>query len=1521
MMSINWQNLRPWSGSQNVAFEALCSQLAGYEQTPPKSTFIRKAPPDAGVECFWKLPNGDEWGWQAKFFSHPPNPNQWHQIDDSVKKALEKHPRLTFYTICLPIDREDPRIDEEKWFMDKWKDHVKKWKEWAQKRGMPVEFSYWGEHEIWERLSREEHRGRYFFWFNKELFSQKWFQDRLKEAFVNVGPRYTPELNVELPIARLFDGLGRTSEFYARVKGLYGKIKRAYSKAQSRRAQNAAKDDFESLRESMSPLLSTIETIEKLEVSPIDLDSVVRLASKSIELAWEGIHDLEKAAKEDEKVTSLRQQGSYHHERFDYECYQLRELVGYLQSLQDLAQSSEARLSNVSALLLVGEAGSGKTHLFCDAAKQRVSSDLPTILVLGGHFTYQEPWSQIINLLGLSCTRDEFLGSLEAIAQARGSKALIFVDALNEGEGKRLWNKHLAGMLITISRYPWVGIAFSVRTSYENTVIPKDLTPHSLIREVHRGFADREFQATQIFFDYFGIERPTIPLLVPEFRNPLFLKLFCQGLNNSGLTRVPPGLRGITKIFNFFIESVNKKLSKLEFLDFDPKSPIVQMAMEKLAETMAHRSSTWLPRDEAKKTVNSFLPRVGYEESLFRHLISEGVLAEDIFRTGEDEWCEGIHFSYERFADHLIARNLLDKHLDSANPSHSFGLDQPLGSLIKDEPTCWQNQGIIEAFSVQLPERLHKELVEVASQCADYRPVRTAFVDSLIWRDPKTFTDATLSYVNQHVTKYEDTHGQFLVVLLTVASNPEHPYNADFLHKNLMRFELAERDAWWSIFLHYQYSGHETVDRLVDWAWSSEDKSDIKDESIRLCGIALAWFLTTSNRYLRDRATKALISLLTNRIDVLSQIIRVFLDVNDLYVLERLFAVAYGCAMRSTNKIAVGELAKDVYNWIFENEEPPVHILLRDYARGIVEFALHRGIELDIDVEKIRPPYKSDWPSFEIPAEEELKKYGEWKEGMPDEERARLHLYISVMGFGDFARYIIGTNSGNFEWSSRRLNEPRKPSQKEMYETFVQSLTDKQKQAWDQYHTIRMNVDFHRRVDRSRRLEVFEHEFSEKELEGVITSSEQTLRKRLGKKKLRIFEDYVIPHLNDPHKDEYRFDLSIAQRWIFQRVLDLGWNVERFGQFDTNIQRYSRYGREANKPERIGKKYQWLAYHEFLARISDNFEFRQDRWSDRPGKYEGPWQMWIRDIDPSCLLRKTERERWQPHTNTWWFPVPYDAWDSEPDDLVWLKKSDDLPKIEQLIEITNTDSSKWWTLEAFYRWEQPTRPEEELSEIPRRDIWYMLKSYIVNKSDIDELFEWAKKQNFIGRWMPESHGLYRVFLGEFFWAPAFEYHNTPYYNHDGWTRGRDSRIPKEVLVSTDQYIQEYSGYDCSIEETVQIHLPAKWLTDHMDLRWNGLEGHFFDDKRNLIAFDPSARVSGPGALLINRDAFAKFLNENGYDILWIVLGEKNIVGGRMSPDDCKGRLELSGAYRIRGNKVEGSTNVRFLPRDLKKKEE
>lgn len=1504
---MEWSNLRTWEGSQNRSFELLCGQLASAEPVPHGSVFVPKAPPDAGVECYWCLPNGDEWAWQAKFFRDPPEESQWRQMDESAMVALKKHPRLTRYTFCLPRDREDPRIPEKQWFMDKWNIHVEKWKKLAQEQGIEVEFPYWGESEILNRLSQETHAGRLYFWFNGEYLYKQWFEQHIDVTKSNAGPRYSPELNVNLPIASLFDGLGRVPEFVPRkLKSSGRQMTRAWQRANRIEWRECANDEFSLLENAAQELIAIIAELEDTGVLQLPLARLRELALQARQASLDCIHQLDiaaQAAQEEEKHThsenSATGRRNTRSESLRSGGYYVNQIVRILDPLLEFIESAEARLANLPALLLVGDAGTGKTHLFCDIAEQRIRDGLPTVVLLGEQFNDDEPWTQIIKLLGLSCSRkEELLGALEAAGQCAGSRALILIDALNEGEGKRLWQKHLAGLLSTLAGYPWVGIAVSVRTSYESIIVPAHLTSENrLVRCVHEGFSDVEYNATQKFFEHYRIQSPTVPFLMPEFRNPQFLKLFCEGLYRRGLTTIPAGLEGITSIIDFFITSTEDKLWKPENLDYDPRSKLLQKAVEKVAERLAETGLSWMPREEAKGLIDELLPGRGYERSLFGRMLSEGIIAADMYYVGRDKpSIEGIHFAYERLTDHLVVRYLLDKYLDLKHPSTAFSSGQTLGALIIDEAATWTHRGLIEALCIQVPEKTGRELTELASHCAGFRSVQEAFIQSLIWRKPATIQQAAIDYINSNVIKTQDRYDQLMNMLLTVAPRSEHPLNARFLHRNLKEDSLSHRDASWSIFLHYNYGTAGIIHRLIDWAWLAKDKQYASDDSVFLTSLTLAWFLTSSNRFIRDRATKALVSLLESRLHVLIDVLKELIDVNDPYVSERIYAVAYGCSLRSTNIDVIGKLGQTVYNLVFDGGSPPPNILLRDYARGVIEVAMQRGCSLSVNPENIRPPYQSDW--FEdIPSEAELREKYYPKD--LTKERGFISIWSSVMGYGDFERYIIGTNSGGFEWSSRRLDVHYGPTRKEQYEEFLSSLTDRQKNAFSVYEAVRRNVEFYIAIDYKEKIELFKREYSKEEMEAAKAEALRRFNNSLGKQKKQKFETIVLPYLENP-QDETAFDLSLAQRWIFKKTVDLGWTPELFGDFDQYVN--YRDARGSRKSERIGKKYQWIAYYEFLARVSDNFQW-VGRFDDGT-TYNGPWQLWRRNIDPSVILLAT---RYRPYeeTHSWWFRVGYEAWDLQREDTDWLQAYDDLPNIESLLNVCNpTDGSEWLFLDGFFKWEQPVPIGEDKYETNRREIWYMIKSYIINKEDAEEIYDWMTKQNFMGRWMPESPDIYEMFLGEYPWASS-----VPIIEE--WTKGRDSVIPKPVLVPAARYVWEGSGYDCSLDDTITIQLPCAWLVRRMGLNWNGQEGHFQDNEKRLVALDPSVDEEGPSVLLANKKLLLEFLERNGYTLVWTVLGEKNILGPGISRGEWKGRLEISGAIQMQDGNFEIKVNPTF----------
>jgi len=306
---------------------------------------------------------------------------------------------------------------------------------------------------------------------------------------------------------------------------------------------------------------------------------------------------------------------------------------------------------------------------------------------------------------------------------------------------------------------------------------------------------------------------------------------------------------------------------------------------------------------------------------------------------------------------------------------------------VSDEDACHRNRGVIEALSIQIPERLNLELFELAPHCASFEPIRDAFIKSIIWRHPQACRRReTLDYTREQILPDPWAHRSFLEALISVAPNPEHPYNADFLHENLIECELPDRDVFWSTFLHERGMVEGPVRRLIMWAWSDKDRSSVSDEALRPWGTTLAWFLTTPHRFVRDAATKGLVSLFANRLPLLRQALETFTEVNDPYVSERLFAAAYGYAMRASDE-GLEELALWVHGEVFEDGRPPAHILLRDYARGIIELAARCGLDLEIDMERVRPPYRSEWPG-DIASVDEFERPDLSGEAITDEDRA-----------------------------------------------------------------------------------------------------------------------------------------------------------------------------------------------------------------------------------------------------------------------------------------------------------------------------------------------------------------------------------------------------------------------------------------------------------------------------------------------------------------------------------------------------
>jgi hypothetical protein len=617
---------------------------------------------------------------------------------------------------------------------------------------------------------------------------------------------------------------------------------------------------------------------------------------------------------------------------------------------------------------------------------------------------------------------------------------------------------------------------------------------------------------------------------------------------------------------------------------------------------------------------------------------------------------------------------------------------------------------------------------------------------------------------------------------------------------------------------------------------------------------------------------------------------------------ERLLAAAYGCAMRSTNEGLQG-LALWVYREVFEDRRPPTHILLRDYARGIIELAVRCGLDLEIDMERVRPPYRSEWLG-DIQSVDEFELPDLSGEAITDEDRASWHLYHSVMDHGDFSRYIIPRGVEKISRSPLHQDQPVLPTPKERHDSFVQSLDPAEREAWERYVRIRkatsplMQLLASIGESRGGNGSDSPQQYTEED----ATGAEHDLRQILPSEKREEFEGFVLPYLDGNIVDDPGFDISLARQWILSRVLELGWSAKRFGCFDARVSSYGYDSSRTCKPERMGKKYQWIAYHELLARLTDNFAFKGNNPAGAREPYLGPWQFDARDIDPSCLIKRTQRETWQAHSNTWWHPVIVDTWNAPADDGTWLRESSDMPDVERLLEVTRPeDEGRWLNLRSHYMWEAPRESDQHGFEMPRRRIDYWIRSFIVKKTDSDRFRSWAENYKSQDTIVPEDINMYSTFMGEMFWSTAYHYHRPKLQSPDS---------PEvELIAPDDRYLWESETYDCSVTENIAICTPSKWLVDHLGLSWQGTEGEYYSHDGQLVAFDPSICNPGPGALLVKRDTLLTCLEDEGCELFWIVSAEKNIFGR----GDHKGRLRAEGVYCVHGEEVTGSLNYEFTP--------
>ena len=276
-------------------------------------------------------------------------------------------------------------------------------------------------------------------------------------------------------------------------------------------------------------------------------------------------------------------------------------------------------LINKSDLHILGDAGIGKTHIACNICDDRLKNGLPALFVRGSLFTTNQPIEmQLRNIFGIPPSYDwqDFLQALSAVAEAYDTRIPLIIDGLNEsvynGTLSKVWELYLEGFISEIADTENIVLITTCRTSYKEAIW-KEVTPKefnwkkftwenndSLNLIYASGFDPYEEvePAVKKYFKAYKIKADLTAATLAQFKHPIYLKIFCETKNRERETEVQVyvGEQTLFEVFEEYLSQCNRAVC--DRLGLHPKTPIIQPALNKMAEYLWQHRKREIPFEE-----------------------------------------------------------------------------------------------------------------------------------------------------------------------------------------------------------------------------------------------------------------------------------------------------------------------------------------------------------------------------------------------------------------------------------------------------------------------------------------------------------------------------------------------------------------------------------------------------------------------------------------------------------------------------------------------------------------------------------------------------------------------------------------------------------------------------------------------------------------------------------------------------------------------------------------------------------
>lgn len=588
------------------------------------------------------------------------------------------------------------------------------------------------------------------------------------------------------------------------------------------------------------------------------------------------------------------------------------------------------RSTSVRAVAVLAAAGEGKTELAVKITQ--ADGDLPGgILLLGKNLHAGQTLDDLVSAFKISgrpaASFDRLVEAVDATGQRAGKRIPIVIDGLNEAEDPRNWKDELARAEELLKNYPYVLLVVTLRNEFAQMSLPEEFP-----QVEHNGFQEDPKTAIDKYFEYYKIDATDADLPIEFLQHPLTLRIYCEVANPLrqhmvGVEALPSSL---ASLFEAHFNKVAERVAELLLTAHRIYQDEVQEALLTIARLLWEKNARSVEFQTARTAVRD----IGWDASVIRALESEGILV----RTTSEAGGQGIAFSYDLMAGHMMARHLL------AKPDLERWLQSDEGRAqfqFRESGSHTFAYDVFQALVGLYPQRLSRR--QLWQDLSDENLVMNALLLTA-QSDPRHIGRET---VERFVLAMQESK-RFAQIAFTRLRNTRaaraHPFDMDFLHGVLSAMPNTQRDLFWSEWIREKSREVEDDFKFLSARW----KSDVLDEREIRRARWVMWTLTSTSRSLRDLATKTLYNFAVKRPSEFFFLAMDAVTISDPYVPERMFAAAYGAALTTWSDInavemreALPRVAREIYQAMFAPDamHPTWHALYQQYCLGTIAIA------------------------------------------------------------------------------------------------------------------------------------------------------------------------------------------------------------------------------------------------------------------------------------------------------------------------------------------------------------------------------------------------------------------------------------------------------------------------------------------------------------------------------------------------------------------------------------------------------